>query len=125
ANAGVNDASAVAANQAEIDNALNTIDGIAHTTKFGASKYLLNGQAGVTAAVTGSNNGDLGALRAGVGASAGAHTVAITQGTGGAVSGAAGAGVLPSPGPGLLTRGGLNPGLPRNPQPRQDTASSP
>ena len=53
ANSGVNDASALAANQAEITNSIATINNIANTTKFGASKYLLNGQAGVTAAVTG------------------------------------------------------------------------
>ena len=44
ANAGVNDSNAVAANQAEIANALETIDRISNTTQFGTKK-LLNGTA--------------------------------------------------------------------------------
>ena len=48
ANSGVNDANALAANQAEISNALSTIDRIATTTKFG-SKKLLDGTAGKNA----------------------------------------------------------------------------
>ena len=44
ANTGVNDASALAANQAEIDNALATLDRIATQTAFG-SKTLLDGSA--------------------------------------------------------------------------------
>ena len=46
ANAGVNDDDALAANQAEIDNALETIDRIASNTQFGTKK-LLNGEAGI------------------------------------------------------------------------------
>lgn len=46
ANSGVNDANAQAANQAEIANALTTIDRIANTTQFGTKK-LLDGSAGV------------------------------------------------------------------------------
>ena len=46
ANSGVNDANAQAANQAEIANALATIDRIANTTQFGTKK-LLDGSAGV------------------------------------------------------------------------------
>lgn len=48
ANEGTNDQQALAANQAEIDNILDTIDRIAGQTKFG-SLNLLNGQGGVTA----------------------------------------------------------------------------
>ena len=44
ANSGVNDATAQAANQAEITNILSSIDNIAGTTKFG-TKNLLNGAA--------------------------------------------------------------------------------
>ncbi|MDY3562519.1 flagellin [Gemmata sp. JC673] len=44
ANSGVNDATALAANQAEITNILSSIDNIAATTKFG-TKALLNGAA--------------------------------------------------------------------------------
>ncbi|MEM7314782.1 MAG: flagellin, partial [Planctomycetota bacterium] len=47
ANEGVNDADAMAANQAEIDNALETIDRIANSTQF-STKKLLNGDAGTT-----------------------------------------------------------------------------
>jgi len=46
ANEGVNDEDALAANQAEIDNALDTIDRIAKNTQFGV-KRLLNGEAGI------------------------------------------------------------------------------
>ncbi|MEM6470365.1 MAG: flagellin, partial [Planctomycetota bacterium] len=47
ANSGVNDSDAFAANQAEIDNALDTINRIAQNTQFG-EKSLLDGTAGVT-----------------------------------------------------------------------------
>lgn len=46
ANSGVNDSDALAANQAEIANALDTIDRIANNTQFGTKK-LLNGAAGI------------------------------------------------------------------------------
>lgn len=46
ANSGVNDEDALAANQAEIDNALDTINRIANNTQFGVKK-LLNGEAGI------------------------------------------------------------------------------
>src|SRR5437667_2019733 len=46
ANSGVNDASALAANQAEVTTALATIDRIASNTQFG-SKKLLDGSAGI------------------------------------------------------------------------------
>ncbi|MCA8994003.1 MAG: hypothetical protein KDA88_18605 [Planctomycetaceae bacterium] len=46
ANAGVNDNDALAANQAEIANALDTINRIADNTQFGTKK-LLNGDAGI------------------------------------------------------------------------------
>ena len=48
ANSGVNDADALAANQEEIDNALDTISRIANSTQF-STKKLLNGEAGVIA----------------------------------------------------------------------------
>lgn len=51
ANAGANDADALAANQAEIDNLLDTIDGIAGRTKFGTIS-LINGSSGVTGDAT-------------------------------------------------------------------------
>ncbi|MGI9517844.1 MAG: flagellin [Pirellulaceae bacterium] len=51
ANAGVNDDDALAANQAEITNALATIDRIASNTQFGTKK-LLDGSAGLNATST-------------------------------------------------------------------------
>ncbi|MEZ6117979.1 MAG: flagellin [Pirellulaceae bacterium] len=54
ANSGVNDADALAANQAEIDNALDTINRIANNTQF-ANKKLLDGSAGYNATSTNTN----------------------------------------------------------------------
>jgi flagellin len=89
ANSGVNDNNALAANQAEITNALSTIDTIANTTKFG-TKNLLNGQAGINATVSGANNVGAAGITAGTSSAAGNYTVAITtQGTGGKLVGAA------------------------------------
>lgn len=51
ANTGVNDEDALAANQSEIDNALDTINRIANNTQFGTKK-LLDGSAGVKATST-------------------------------------------------------------------------
>ena len=51
ANAGLNDTDALAANQAEISNALDTINRIASNTQFG-SKKLLDGSAGVSGTAT-------------------------------------------------------------------------
>lgn len=51
ANSGVNDDDALAANQAEIDNALDTIDRIANNTQFGTKK-LLDGSAGLSGVTT-------------------------------------------------------------------------
>jgi flagellin len=109
ANTGVNDANTLAANQAEVTNALQTIDRIANTTKFG-TKNVLNGQAGITGVISGANNGGLGALRAGTNIAGGAYTVAITAatGTGGAVTGPAGAGSLAAAGSVVLSGGGLS-----------------
>jgi flagellin len=60
ANAGVNDVNALAANQAEVDNALDTIDRIATTTQFG-TKQLLDGSAGLNGST---NDTDVTFLRA-------------------------------------------------------------
>lgn len=60
ANSGVNDDDALAANQAEIANALSTIDRIASNTQFGTKK-LLDGSAGLNATSTNSNVTDLNA----------------------------------------------------------------
>ena len=54
ANAGVNDDDALAANQAEIDNALETIDRIANNTQFG-EKRLLDGSNGLSGVASNSS----------------------------------------------------------------------
>lgn len=76
ANAGVNDSDALAANQAEIDNALETIDRIANNTQF-LTKKLLDGSAGVTG--TPSHN-DVTFLDATAETAAGSYAVSITAG---------------------------------------------
>ena len=89
ANSGVNDANALAANQAEIANALSTIDSIAARTKFG-SKNLLDGSAGINANLDTANAAGVKSLTASSGVGAGTYTVAITtQGVGGNVVGVA------------------------------------
>ncbi len=54
ANSGVNDSDALAANQAEISNALDTINRIANNTQFGTKK-LLDGSAGVSGTASDAN----------------------------------------------------------------------
>jgi flagellin len=111
ANTGVNDANALAANQAEVKNILKTISNVANTSKFG-TKNLLNGQAGVTGTVTGANNGALGAIKTGVNAGEGAKSVVITTaGTGGdVVASAAGTGASTAGGSLTISGGGLTTG---------------
>lgn len=74
ANAGVNDADAFAANQAEIDNALDTINRIAANTQFG-ERRLLDGSAGVTGTP---DDADITFLRGTSDTSAGTYAVAVT-----------------------------------------------
>lgn len=74
ANTGVNDDDALAANQAEIDNALDTINRIANNTQFGTKK-LLDGSAGLSVSST---DADVTYLRATSQTSGGAYAVAIT-----------------------------------------------
>jgi flagellin len=74
ANSGFNDASTLAANQAEVANALSTINTIANNTQFG-TKALLNGNAGLTGATT---NSAVTFLTAQPGASTSANAVDIT-----------------------------------------------
>jgi len=107
ANSGVNDSNALAANQAEIKNSIDTINRIANTTKFG-TKNLLNGQAGVTGTVTGANNSGLGGVKAGINAAAVSSTVQVTtQGTGGNITAAAaGVGSIAVAGGSLTISGG-------------------
>jgi flagellin len=77
ANSGVQDATSLAANQAQIQNALNTIDNIANNTQFG-SKQILNGDAGINA--TTSDTADLSGVSATTATAAGTYTVAVTSG---------------------------------------------
>ncbi|WP_437206719.1 flagellin [Planctomicrobium sp. SH664] len=74
ANAGVNDEDALAANQAEINNALDTINRIASNTQFGTKK-LLDGSAGVTGTVT---DADVTFLKGTSDTTAGAYAVVVT-----------------------------------------------
>ena len=74
ANSGVNDADGLAANQAEINNALDTINRIANNTQFGTKK-LLDGSAGINATT---NNADIAFLKGTADTTAGAYAVAVT-----------------------------------------------
>ena len=74
ANAGVNDDDAFAANQAEIENALDTINRISENTQFG-ERQLLNGSAGVSGVA---DDADVTFLRASGQTSAGSYAVAVT-----------------------------------------------
>jgi flagellin len=74
ANAGVNDSDALAANQAEITNALDTINRIASNTQFGTKK-LLDGSAGIQGAVS---DTDVTFLRGTSNTTAGSYAVVVT-----------------------------------------------
>ena len=112
ANSGVNDSNALAANQAEITNALSTIDTIANTTKFG-TKNLLNGQAAISGAVNTANAAGARNIQTGSNTAAGSYVFAITtQGTGGKDVGAASDGnSLTASATLSLTGGGLSSAL--------------
>lgn len=74
ANTGVNDSSALAANQAEVANALATIDRIAVNTQFGTKK-ILDGSAGMSGTT---DDADVSFLRAESSSPTGTFAVAIT-----------------------------------------------
>ncbi|MFV0443363.1 MAG: flagellin [Planctomycetaceae bacterium] len=74
ANAGVNDADALAANQAEIGNALDTINRIANNTQFGTKK-LLDGSAGISGST---NDTDVTLLQTTADTAAGSYAVEVT-----------------------------------------------
>lgn len=74
ANTAVNDEDALAANQAEISNALDTINRIANNTQFGTKK-LLDGSAGVNGTP---NDADVTFLRATSDTLAGSYAVVVT-----------------------------------------------
>jgi len=75
ANSGVNDADAQAANQAEISNALMTIDRIANNTQFG-TKNLLNGSSGISGTA---NDNDVTFMKASSETTAGAYDIDVTS----------------------------------------------
>lgn len=74
ANTGVNDDDALAANQAEIANALDTINRVANNTQFGEKK-LLDGSAGLSGITT---DADASFLKATAETSAGSYAIDIT-----------------------------------------------
>jgi len=74
ANTGVNDADALAANQSEIDNALDTINRIANNTQFGTKK-LLDGSAGINGS---SSDAAVDFLKGTSDTTAGSYAVAVT-----------------------------------------------
>lgn len=76
ANEGFNDANQLAADQAEIDNALQTIDRIAANTQFGTKK-LLDGTKENVATVTSSNSSGLSINSSGL--SSGTHSLTATK----------------------------------------------
>ncbi len=76
ANEGANDAEAIAADQAQVDSAVDSIDRIANTTKY-AGKYLLNGAAGNSVDIKNSNR--VTAASIGNNASTGFVSYSITQ----------------------------------------------
>lgn len=74
ANEGVNDQDALNANQAEIDNALDTINRISENTQF-TTKKLLNGDSGIQGTPS---DADVTFLRATSDTTAGSYTVSVT-----------------------------------------------
>lgn len=74
ANTGVNDTNALAANQAEIDNILTSIDRIANNTQFGSRK-LLDGSSGVSGTAT---DADVTVLKATNETVAGSYAINVT-----------------------------------------------
>ena len=91
ANAGVNDDDAFAANQAEISNALDTINRIANNTQFG-EKNLLDGSAGVSGVA---DDVDVTYLKSSAQTNAGTYAIEVTtQAERAFVTGAAQTGAL-------------------------------
>ncbi len=76
ANEGANDSAAVAADQAQVDSSVDSIDRIANTTKY-AGKYLLNGSSGNTATIN--NNNRIANVSVGNYASTGSVSYTISQ----------------------------------------------
>jgi flagellin len=75
ANTGANDSNAMAANQNEVDNAIETVNRIANYTQFGTKK-LLDGSAGMTGTM---DDADVTFVRATSAASAGTYAINVSQ----------------------------------------------
>jgi flagellin len=89
ANTGVNNSTALQANQAEINNAIQTINSIAQTTTINGVN-LLNGSSGVTATTDTNNDAGVTGITTGTGAAAGTYAFAVTtQGAGAYLTGSA------------------------------------
>jgi len=102
ANSGVNNSTALAANQAQISNAIATINSIAQTTTLDG-KNLLDGSAAITGTADTVNAAGTANITAGTNAAAGSYVVTVgTQGTGGSSVGIA------SNGNSLTTSGSLS-----------------
>jgi len=101
ANAGANEVEAVAADQAQIESAIESLERISAQTQFG-SKKLLDGSCGVIGQITGSTGAAAGNFVAGTAdTKSGAYTITIDQAAtrtdyvgAGAVAGSYGAGIL-------------------------------
>jgi flagellin len=78
ANSAVNDPTALAADQAQIKNALDTIDRIAQNTQFG-TKRLLDGSSAAVATLGATGAANVASVTAGTNTVAGTYQVAITQ----------------------------------------------
>lgn len=76
ANEGFNDADQLAADQAEIENAIATIDRIAVNTQFGTKK-LLDGSKANSATITSANSSDLNIVKSNL--SSGSHSITATK----------------------------------------------
>lgn len=83
ANEGFNDVEQLAADQAEIENAIKTIDRIAANTQFGTKK-LLDGSRENIATITSSNTSNLTIIQSGL--ETGTHSISATKTTDAAVS---------------------------------------
>lgn len=99
ANSGVNDAEALAANQAEITNALDTINRIASNTQFGSKKLLDGSAAGPSTGAATSTN--LSGITATANTTGGTYAVSVTTAAEkakvtGAAAGVSGAATLSS-----------------------------
>ncbi len=115
ANSAVNDPTALAADQAQIANALQTINNISSNTQFGTKK-LLDGSAQAQAVVSGVNNASItpGSIVTGPNTTAGSYVVNVTHvgtgatftGTGTAVDNSTGTPTVGGSGGSLLITGG-------------------